>query len=450
VTAPVTPADPLALLRTRSYVMLLVLTALLGVPIAVGAYYFLSLVDHLQTWTFVDLPEGLGFDAPPAWWPFVPLFVAGVIVGLTIRYLPGRGGHSPVDGFKTGQGAQPRELPGVLLAAVASIGLGAVVGPEGPLIALGGGIAVLVARLLKRGDNPQALAVIAAAGSFAAVSALLGSPLLGAFLLLEASGLAGGLATVVFIPGLLAAGTGALVFVGMNSITGLGTLSLEIPDLPVFVRPDLAEFGWAFVIGISAAVLGTAIRRLGFLVRPYIEKHLVVMTPIAGLVIAGLAVIYTEWTDHPSSDVLFSGQTDLPLLLANSAAYSAGALVLLVACKGLAYGISLAGFRGGPVFPAMFIGAAGGIAMSHLPGLPMVAGVAMGIGAMTAVMLRLPLTSVLLATLLLASDGVAVMPLVIVAVVVAYMISAWFPMPAAAVEAPASAAAPPAEPVTAT
>jgi hypothetical protein len=48
----------------------------------------------------------------------------------------------------------------------------------------------------------------------------------------------------------------------------------------------------------------------------------------------------------------------------------------------------------------------------------------MGIGAMAAVMLNLPLTSVLLATLLLASDGLAVMPLVIVAVVVAYVASA--------------------------
>src|SRR5206468_5984089 len=96
-------------------------------------------------------------------------------------------------------------------------------------------------------------------------------------------------------------------------------------------------------------------------------------------------------------------------------------LVLLVACKGLAYGASMSGFRGGPVFPAMFLGAAGGVALSHLPGLPLVAGVAMGIGAMSVAMLRLPLTSVLLATLLLASDGLAVMPLVIVAVVVAHV-----------------------------
>ena len=61
---------------------------------------------------------------------------------------------------------------------------------------------------------------------------------------------------------------------------------------------------------------------------------------------------------------------------------------------------------------------------------------------MTAVMLRLPLTAVLLATLLLASDGLAVMPVVIVTVVVAYVASARLtpgPSPSAA---PGSAAAP--------
>ena len=68
--------------------------------------------------------------------------------------------------------------------------------------------------------------------------------------------------------------------------------------------------------------------------------------------------------------------------------------------------------------------------MSHLPGLPLVAGVAMGIGAMSVVMLTLPLTSVLLASLLLASDAIAVMPRVIVAVVVAYVTAARLAPPA--------------------
>jgi hypothetical protein len=69
----------------------------------------------------------------------------------------------------------------------------------------------------------------------------------------------------------------------------------------------------------------------------------------------------------------------------------------------------------------MFLGAAGGMAMSHLPGLELVSAVAMGIGAMSVVMLGFPLVSVLLPTLLLFSDGLQVMPLVIVAVVVAYV-----------------------------
>ena len=101
-------------------------------------------------------------------------------------------------------------------------------------------------------------------------------------------------------------------------------------------------------------------------------------------------------------------------------------------------------FRGGPTFPAMFLGAVGGAALSHLPGLPLVAGVAMGIGAMTAVMLRLPMTAVLLATLLLAADGLQVMPLAILAVVVAYVASARLmpqPAPAASPRRPSAQAA---------
>ena len=55
----------------------------------------------------------------------------------------------------------------------------------------------------------------------------------------------------------------------------------------------------------------------------------------------------------------------------------------------------------------------------------MTAGIAMGMGAMTAVMLRMPMTAVLLASLLLGSDGIVAMPLVIVAVVIAYVATAW-------------------------
>jgi len=77
----------------------------------------------------------------------------------------------------------------------------------------------------------------------------------------------------------------------------------------------------------------------------------------------------------------------------------------------------------------MFIGAAMGIAASGLPGMSLAPAIGMGIGAMCATMLRLPLTSALLATVLLGADGVSVTPQVIVAVVVAFVITMVLPTP---------------------
>jgi hypothetical protein len=193
-------------------------------------------------------------------------------------------------------------------------------------------------------------------------------------------------------------------------------------------------------IGAAAAVVSFGIRWLALFLRPHLERRLLLLTPLAGLAIAGLAIAFAEGTGKPSSEVLFSGQSALPPLLENSAAYTVGALVLLLVCKALAYSISLAGFRGGPTFPGMFVGAVGGIAISHLPGLPLVAGAAIGIGAMTAGMLQLPITAVLITTLFLGTDGINVMPLTIVAVVVAFVLSKWLAGPPAAPAVPEQAA----------
>jgi H+/Cl- antiporter ClcA len=421
-----TPAAAAALLRSRSYWVLLAIAALIGIPVSALAYFFLDLVSRLQHWTFTSLPAALGFHGEPLWWPAPPLLLAGLLVALAIRYLPGTGGHSPAAGLAVKGAPGPAQLPGVILAALATLALGAVLGPEAPLIALGGGLAICVIRLARRNAPANVEAMVAAAGSFAAISALFGSPLLGAFLLMEAVGLGGLSLELVLLPGLLAAGVGSVVFIGLGHWTGLGTFSLKIGNLPHVGTPRAGEFAWAVVIGLAAALLGTLIRRFALQAQQLVDRRRLLLTPAAGLVVAGLAIAYAAGTGRPSSDVLFSGQSALPALAGHAASYSVGALLLLLACKGLAYGVSLSGFRGGPVFPSLFLGAAGGIALSHLPGLGMIAGMAMGIGAMCAVMLRLPLTSVLLASLLLSADGVAVMPLVIVAVVVAYVVSARF------------------------
>ena len=421
---PAAAPDPVELLRSRSYLVLLAFGAIVGVGVAVVAYFFLKFVSEAQHYVFGTLPGELGFANEPAWWPLPWLALAGLLVALTIRYLPGTAGHKPAEGFKTGGPVAPIELPGIVIASLATLCFGVVLGPEAPLIAIGSGLGVLAIHLLKKDAPATAVAVIAAAGSFAAISTLLGSPLVGAFLLMEAAGLGGPMLGVVLVPGLLGAGVGSLIFVGLDAWTGYGTFSLAVPNIPSFGRPDGPEFLWAIVIGLAAAVLGAAIRRLGLFLQPVIEQRSVVLTPVVGLAVGGLAVVFTEVTGRSSSEVLFSGQDQLPQLIQTAAGWSVGALVLLFACKGVAYGLSLSCFRGGPVFPSLFLGAAGGIALSHAPGLPMVAGVGMGIGAMSVSMLGLPFTSVLLASVILEDDAVPMMPIVIVAVVVAYVASA--------------------------
>jgi H+/Cl- antiporter ClcA len=445
VTPPATanatanPTDPLAQLRSRSYLVLLVLAAIIGVPISAAAFGFLALVSHLQGWIFTSLPHGVGLHGEPLWWPLPWLVLAGILVALTIRYLPGTAGHKPAEGFKAGGAPSPIELPGVILGALATLAFGVVLGPEAPLVALGGGLAICAVRLAKRDTPPRATAVVAAAGSFAAVSALFGSPLPAAFLLMEASGVAGATLELVLVPGLLAAGIGSLIFTGLGHWTGLGTFSLAIPHLPHVGSPDGTEFAWALAIGLAGAVAGSGIRRLGLMLQPIVERRSLLLLPVAGLAIAGLAAAYGAGSGRGTSEVLFSGQTALGPLIERGASYTVVVLLLLLACKGLAYCASLSGFRGGPVFPTLFLGAAGGIAMSHLPGLPLVAASAMGMGALFAVVLGMPLTAVLLVTLFLGSDGVAVMPLVIVAVVVAYVVAARLaPRPAPAEGEPGS------------
>jgi H+/Cl- antiporter ClcA len=419
---PAPELDVPAMLRSRKYLALLGVAAVVGAPIAAVAYWFLYLTSDLQKWIFNPsyLLKSLGFHGEPIWWPVPIVGLAGVLVALTIRYLPGRGGHSPADGFGVHPPPTPIQLPGVVLAALIGLALGAVIGPEAPLIAIGGGLGAAATRLARRAP-PQAVQVVGSAGSFSALSTLLGSPLAGAFLLMEASGLGGPTLGLLLMPGLLAAGIGTLVFVGFDSWTGHGTFALALPNLPHIGHPDGAQFGWAIAIGLAAACLGTLIRRLGSGLKPHVEKRIIILAPVVGLVVGGLAVAYAEGTGKPSSDVLFSGQSGLPSLMSNSASYSVGTLALLLACKGVAYGGSLSAFRGGPTFPAIYLGAAGGLLFSHLPGLPAVTGAAMGIAAMTCVMLGLPLSALLVTSLLFGSNGIDAMPVVIVAIVVAYV-----------------------------
>jgi H+/Cl- antiporter ClcA len=407
-----------------------VLAAIVGIPISAIAYGFLALVAAIQHFLFSELPNQLFGSPAPAWWPVPWLALCGLLTALAIRYLPGNAGHSPAFGFQTGGGPPTaRQLPGVVLAALATLSLGAVLGPEAPLIAIGGGLGALTVRLANKDAPPMAQTIMASAGSFAAISTLLGSPVLGAFLIMEVAGIGGAMLSLVTLPGLLASGIGALVFVGLDNWTGLGTFSLALPSVPPAVPPTLATLVWALVMGVACALFGWLIRSVGLWLRPIVHLNRLLVTSALGLIIGLTAMTYQLISGLSFTQVLFSGQDALPELVEKAADYSVGVLILLVVCKAFVYGLSLSAFRGGPVFPSMFIGAALGIAASTLPGMNLAAGIGTGIGAMCAAMLRLPLTSTLLAVVLMGVDGVAVTPQVVIAVAVAFVISNLLPAP---------------------
>jgi H+/Cl- antiporter ClcA len=103
--------NPMDMLSSRSYLVLLVFGAIVGVPVAVIAYYFLKLVALAEKCFFTTLPGEPGFHGQPAWWPVPVVAVGGVLIALTLHFLPGADGRHPAEGLKTGGTVTARDLP---------------------------------------------------------------------------------------------------------------------------------------------------------------------------------------------------------------------------------------------------------------------------------------------------------------------------------------------------
>jgi H+/Cl- antiporter ClcA len=430
--------------------LLLLVTAVVGIGVSFASWGYLEVIHQVQVGASEKLPEALGYDnGAPTWWPLPMLAVAGLLTAAAITALPGDGGHRPVDGLKTGS-TQPRELPGVLLAALATIALGAVLGPEAPLIALGSGLGLLAVRLLRRDAPDRLMAVVAAAGSFAAISFIFGSPVIGAVILIEAAGLDRKQLSVILPVGLLSAGLGSLVSIGLGGWSGLSTKDFAISrlSLPALQRPDVADFAWTIPVAVVIAIAVFAIFQIAKVVQPVVAARPFVLLPVAGLVVAALAIAFSQTTDQGADEVLYSGQDALSGLVGNAGGWSVAALALLLLFKGLAWSLSLGSFRGGPTFPALYLGAAAGILASHLPGAALTPAVVVGMGAAMVAVLRLPLAAVVLATVLAPTAGPGVEPLIIVGVVASFLTSQLLDRRAPAADrAPAAAAAKAAHPV---
>jgi H+/Cl- antiporter ClcA len=395
------PAEEQAGSGGLAYLRLIGLAAIIGIPAALVAAVFLALVHVVEDWLWTDLPEHLGASEPP-WYLVLGLPVAGALVVVAARLLlPGDGGASPLHGIS----ATPTPWqygPGVALAAVGTLGFGAVLGPEAPLIALGsvvGSLLTLVVRL-----DPRATGVMTTAGSFSAISALFGGPLVAGMLLVE-GGLGMGTALIAaLLPGLVAAAVGYVLFLGLGNWGGLRSSQLDVPGLPEYQHTRVVDLVIALGIGIVTAVIIALIRRMGTAVDTAARRPgwLVPALLAAGLAVGALALI-ARGLGADSQDVLFSGQASIPHVVDESSMKIV--LVLLVA-KGIGYAICLgAGFRGGPVFPAIFTGVAVGsiaeIVLGISPTLAVAAGAAAGMTSMT----RLVFASLLFSTLLVGDVG---------------------------------------------
>lgn len=402
----------------RQYVRLVLLGALIGIPAAVLAAGFLALVHELEHLLWEDLPDALGHSSPPLYL-VVALPVAGAAMVAAARaLLPGDGGHSPLEGISLTP-TPPVAAIGVALAALGTLSFGAVLGPEAPLIALGAAVGMAAAPLMRASERESA--VLGTAGSFSAISALFGGPIVAGVLLVEASAARLGAAlTPTLLPGLVAAACGYVVFVGLGDWGGLDTVPLSVPGLPEYDGTKVADLATGAGVGVATALALVAVMRLAHDVDGRRERGWSMPALLlAGGLATGLLAALADVLGASSQDVLFSGQASIPDLVEED---SAGIVLVLLAAKALGYAICLGcGFRGGPVFPAIFLGIALATLAVIAYDMSPTAAVAIGAAAGTAAATRLLFSSLVLAALLVGLAGLDAVPAAVFAAVAAWL-----------------------------
>lgn len=426
-----TASSPQNPVRVWAYLRLVLLGALIGVPAALVAAGFLGLVHYLQHWIWDDLPDALGYSSPP-WFLVLLLPVVGAAIVVVARtFLPGDGGHSPLEGLGGGP-APPDHALGIALAATATLAFGAVLGPEAPLVALGAVVAVVLTSFARLDQRESA--VLSTSGAFAAVAAVFGGPIVAGVLMVESAAAGLGAAMLpVLLPGFVAAAVGYVIIVGFGDWGGLDVPGIAVPSLPPYEGTHLTDLLLAVVVGIVAAIVVVVVRTLATRVagdgRERLGMPALLVT--GGLAVGVLAVL-ADALGASSQDVLFSGQSSVPTVVAED---STSIVFVLLAAKALAFAVCLGcGFRGGFIFPAIFLGI--GLATLAViwfdvsPTWAIAAGAAAGMAAMS----RLLLSSILFATLLTGTAGLDAVPAAVLAAAAAWIT-------ATALERPASAPA---------
>ncbi|EYT48870.1 ion channel protein [Kocuria sp. UCD-OTCP] len=348
---------------------------LAGPAVLVGAVSALGLfvvdelalvVEHLL-WS--SLPSAWEVDPESGWWIFGVLALTGLVVGLVVQFVPGHGGR---DSATTELIAPPLALsavPGLVLVTVLGLAGGVSLGPEIPIIAVN--TAVLVALVARwRPGVPTGLVVMTTASG--TVGALFGTPVAAALVytgVVAGFKDGGALWDRLFLP-LASAAAGAVT---MRWLDG--------PQLPDAGFPPLGTPGAVHLAtGLAVAVGGTLTGLAAVHAFPHVHRffhglrHPVLYTTLGGLLLGGLGALGGPLT-------LFKGAHQMGELVRNPAEHSPQELVLVLVVKLAALLVAAgAGFRGGRIFPAVFMGAVVGL-LGHalIPGMPLGLAIACGI-----------------------------------------------------------------------
>ena len=338
----------------------------LSVPaVVVGAVsalvlFALDRISHyLQELIWNRLPDAVGADGDGVWWIFGTLTLTGLSVGLIARYVPGHAGPDSAASELGESIPAPAVVPGLAAAAVLGLAGGVSLGPENPVIAINTALlTVLIGRMFAR--VPVRLTVaLTVAGT---VGALFGTPVAAALIFTGLAGSAksgGALFDKLFLP-LVSAGTGAV------TMTLLGGTLLRI-RLPAMGSPT----GWDVLAGLVIAPLAAAFGLLGVVVFAWVHRVFhrlrspVLFSTLGGALLGILGVLGGTVT-------LFKGAEESVELLQHRGNESAWHLLFLAVIKLAALVIAAAaGFRGGRIFPAVFIGVAAGLAAAaFVPSVP--------------------------------------------------------------------------------
>ncbi len=391
---------------------LLALAVVLGIVASLAASAFLEVVALGQQWLFVQVPEALGMTGLPWWWVALVLALGAAVI-LLARRLPGATGPGPLTGFHFD--IRVAYAPSVLLAALGTLIFGFALGPEAPLIVVGS----VIGALAMRGRGEQEVKAGRLLGGSAAIGAVFGNPFITAFMLLEFCAL--GMFPATVIPAMLVAlGAGYALQVGVLGFTGLGTHSLAVPGLPEYDSIGIGHIGAGLIVALVAGLVALLVRQSALHVDRAAEHRRVIVI-IAATAVTFIGFLIAQAFDIGPNLVLFSGESGMAELVTE---VSLVTVLVILAVKSVLFLAALAGgMRGGPIFPATYLGVAVGVGAALLfTGIPATPLVAAGISAAAAGMTRLPATAAILGAILVGGSGAAVAPFAILGAVVGYLL----------------------------